>query len=176
MLNINLEDCFFLSLDECLKEKVKNLEMKNHGTDKHFNLAIKYEAALCGLLKQDRKEIIKSFNIVELLLVNIDIIVWNYNTTALTFTPYYDKKSLMLYNLEIYKLFEFFKEPFCKILKTYPQTLLQSVKNKNIDPSFIDDIKLFPRFAMMCEEEIKLIPKMPKLNALKAQVNLWNND
>src|SRR5574344_785955 len=71
MLNINLEDCFFLSLDECLKEKVKNLEMKNHGTDKHFNLAIKYEAALCGLLKQDRKEIIKSFNIVELLLVLI---------------------------------------------------------------------------------------------------------
>jgi len=172
LLNITVENCIFIANDS---EYLKHEEMKKCGSTKHYDLAYKYEGALLGLLKEDRKEIIKSFNRPELFLVYIDIITWNYNSIALSLAPYFEEKDMMLYNLEMYKLFEFFKKPFTDLLKINPNIIKDDINKKLIDPSYIEDIKLFPRFAMLCEEQVKSIPAQQKLHSIKAQLNLWNN-
>lgn len=130
------------------------------------------------MLKEDRKEIIKSFNNIALFLVYIDIITWNYNSIGLTLAPYFRDSGLMMYNLEMYKLFEFFKSPFVKFLeqiKKDSKFIADGINNKLIEPSHLKSFQLFPHMAMYCENEIKMIPLKQSFEAQKAQLNLWNN-
>ena len=109
LLKIDREKCFLLYPYQDEQEKIKKLELQKYGNLDSYNIAMKYEAALMGLLMQERKEIIKTFNKLKELLVAIDIIDYNYNSTALVLAPYYDDNELIQYSLEIYKLFLFYK-------------------------------------------------------------------
>ena len=100
LLKIEKEKCFLLYPYQDEQERIKQLEMQKHNTLEHYNMAMKYETALAGLLSQDRKEIIKSFNKLEYLLVDLDIINFHYNSTALVFAPYYQNEELLLYCIE----------------------------------------------------------------------------
>ena len=178
LLNITYENCFLILPNSREQERIKKLELANHKTTLHFDIAMEYEGALAGMLKEDRKEIIKSFNLVELLIVYIHTITWNYNSIANVMAQYCDNKKLLYYHIEMIKLFVFFKEPFCKLIVNNPnghELIKQAVDNHRVDKDSLKDIQLFPRFGMMCENKIELYKNLNYFNAVEAQINLWNN-
>ena len=182
LLKIEKEKCFLLYPYQDEQERIKQLEMQKHNTLEHYNMAMKYETALAGLLSQDRKEIIKSFNKLEYLLVDLDIINFHYNSTALVFAPYYQNEELLLYCIEMYKLFLFYKQPahqWIKRLINNPNIALEGKKNLLYDDDLLRNLQLFPRFGMQCETNIKYLQSIQTTSAtasaINAQINLWNN-
>lgn len=182
LLNINKEHCFFLQPYPEEQKRIKELELNKHGTLQHFDYAMKYEAALNRLLDSDRKETIISFNKLENLLVDIEIINFNFNSTALCLAPYYDNNKLLLYCIEMYKLFYFYKEAvhnWIKILIDNPQIAIEGKKKLLYSDDFLNNLCLFPHFAMMCETDIEFYQQQQSVNAVvsatAAQLKLWDN-
>ncbi len=182
LLNIEKEKCFLLYPYQDEQERIKKLEIKNHGTLDHYELAMKYETALAGLLSQDRNEIIKSFNKLERILVDIDIINYHYNNTALVFAPYYNNEELLLYCVEMYKLFTFYKQPVHNWIKNItddPKIVIEGKKKQLYDNDLLKNLQLFPRFGMHCEANIKYLQDAlttnAKISAINAHNKLWNN-
>ena len=182
LLNINRENCFLLYPYQDEQERIKKLEMEKSGTLKHFNMAMKYEAALAGLLSVDRKEVIKSFNKLEYILVDIDIINFNYNNTALVLALYYEDQELLNYCIEMYKLFIFYKQPvhqWITRLIENPQIAIEGKKNLLYDDDLLNNLCLFPEFGILCESNIEHLQKMQTFDAtadaMKAQMNIWDN-
>lgn len=182
LLNIDKEKCFLLYPYQDKQERIKKLEMKKSGTLNNYNFAMKYEAALMNLLMQERKEVIKTFNKLEELLVAIDIINYNYNNTALVFAPYYNVDELLQYSLEIYKLFLFYKKQvhyWIKVLIDNPGIVVEGKHKRLYDDMLLKNLYLFPEFGMLCEIKIKSLQQQQTLgvtiDTLKADINLWNN-
>lgn len=182
LLKIDKEKCFLLYPYQDEQERIKKIEMKKYGTLNNYNLAMKYEAALMGLLLQDRKEVIKTFNKLEDLLVAIDVINYNYNNTALVFAPYYNVDELIRYSLEIYKLFLFYKKPvhyWIKVLIDNPNIVVEGKHKRLYDDILLKNLYLFPEFGTLCEVNIKSLQQQQTvdatIDALKADMNLWDN-
>ena len=182
LLKIDREKCFLLYPYQDEREKIKKSELQKYGNLDSYNIAMKYEAALMGLLMQERKEIIKTFNKLKELLVAIDIIDYNYNSTALVLAPYYDANKLIQYSLEIYKLFLFYKKPthhWITTLISNPHIVIEGKNKLLYDDSLLNNLQLFPRFGLQCETNIKYLQETQTINAamdaLKAEMNLWDN-
>ena len=176
MLDITKEHCNFLYPEDTY---IKNSELEEYNTTKSYDIALEYETALFGLLSEDRKDVIKSFNNLSIFLVYVDILTWNYNSFGLTLAEYYYDKDLMLYNLEMYKLFEFFKDSYLKFanqISENPSILKDGVEKKLIEPAHIQSFTLFPKMAKICENKVKIIPITQSIKAQKARLTLWNNN
>ena len=181
-MKIEKEKGYLLYPSQETQKQIKQTDMQEYGSIDSYNLAMKYETALAGLLSQDRKEIIKSFNKLEYLLVDIDIINFNYNSTALVLASYYNNNELLQYHLEIYKLFIFYKQPvhqWIKNLINKPEIALEGKIKKLYDDDLLKNLQLFPRFGLLCEKNLTYLQGIQStysiINAMNAKMYLWSN-
>lgn len=177
MLDITIEDCLLITPFVYEQERIKKLEMQKHKTLKHYEIAMRYEYALVGLLHQDKIEIIKSLNRFESILVDVDILCFHYNSIAQVLASYFRDKQLLSYRIEMYKLFEFYREPFHIWIKKLNANMIKEGLEKNLfDKDLLKNIRLFPQFGMLLEAELENVRGDQLITATKAQLNLWKNE